>query len=78
MVLAALIGTASMFQAGGEDVETYDKKVRWLQSLREFNCAVTIAWTNCDACGGIQSSRHGFLNRARLRAWNRCQVVVEN
>ena len=41
-------------QAGGEDVETYEKKVHWLQSLIEFKCAVTVTWTSCDVCGEFQ------------------------
>ena len=29
---------------GGEDVITYEKKLRWLQLLREFGCVVTSTW----------------------------------
>ena len=29
---------------GGEDVITYDKKMRWLHSLRKFGCVVTSTW----------------------------------
>ena len=31
-------------EGGGEDVKTYEKTLRWLQLLRDFNCAVTSTW----------------------------------
>ena len=35
-------------KGGGEDVITHEKKIRWLQLLKEFNCTVTSTWTNND------------------------------
>ena len=35
-------------KGGGEDVITYEKKRRWLQLLKVFNCTVTGTWTNND------------------------------
>ena len=36
---------------GGEDVVTYEKKMRWLQLLREFGCVVTSTWNETEAPG---------------------------
>jgi endonuclease/exonuclease/phosphatase family metal-dependent hydrolase len=33
-------------RGGGEDVTTYEKKVRWLQLLKEFKCTVTSTWAD--------------------------------
>ena len=35
-------------KGGGEDVTTHEKKIRWLQLLKEINCTVTSTWTNND------------------------------
>ena len=35
-------------KGGGEDVITYEKKIRWLQILKEFNSTATSSWTNND------------------------------
>ena len=35
-------------KGGGEDVITYEKKIRWLQILKEFNSTATSTWTNND------------------------------
>ena len=35
-------------KGGGEDVTTYEKKIRWLQLLNEFNCTAKSTWTNND------------------------------
>ena len=37
----------------GADVETYEKKGRWLQLLRDFNCVVTGTWESCDVEGNF-------------------------
>ena len=36
---------------GGEDVVTYEKKLRWLQLLREFGCVVTSTWIETENPG---------------------------
>ena len=35
-------------RGGGEDIITYEKRMRWLQLLKEFNCTVTSTWANND------------------------------
>ena len=29
-----------------EDIIAYEKKLRWFQLLKDFNCTVTSTWTN--------------------------------
>ena len=42
----------------GEDVITYEKKMRWVQLLREFGCVATSTWVEtvnpgeCYTCAG--------------------------
>ena len=33
-------------RGGGEDTIAYEKKLRWLQLLKDSNCTVTSTWTN--------------------------------
>ena len=35
-------------EGGGEEVITYEKKIRWLQLLKELSCTVTSTWTKND------------------------------
>ena len=45
---------------GGEDVITYEKKLRWLQQLRDFDCTVTSTWVDAVNLGECHT----------WRAWN--------
>ena len=42
---------------GGKDVITYEKKLRWLQLLREFGCVVTSTWVEQGIPGECYTSR---------------------
>ena len=43
-------------RGGGEDVTTYET-LRWLQLLKDFNCAVTSTWANNDDRGEYHTWR---------------------
>ena len=51
---------------GNEDVTTYEKKLRWLQLLRDFGCVVTSTW----------AERSGSEDCYTWRAWG--PVYVKN
>ena len=60
MALAALHGTGHVdpeCRGGGEDVIICEKKIRWLQFLKEFNCTATSSWTKNDDNHKYQSWR---------------------
>ena len=42
---------------GGEDVTTYEKKLWWLQLLREFDCTVTSTWVDAENLGECHTWR---------------------
>ena len=42
---------------GGEDVVTYEKKLWWLQLLRDFDCTVTSTWVNAENLGECHTWR---------------------
>ena len=42
---------------GGEDVVTYEKKLWWLQLLRDFNCTVTSTWVDAENLGECHTWR---------------------
>ena len=44
-------------RGGGEDVTTYEEKVRWSELLKEFNCTVTSIWTNNEDDGECHTWR---------------------
>ena len=52
-------------EGGGEDVTTYEKKLRLLQLLMKFNCTVTSTWTNNDDDRGCHTCGPGVLASAR-------------
>ena len=38
---------------GGEDVITYEKKLWWVQPLRDFDCKVTSSWVDAENLRGM-------------------------
>ena len=42
---------------GGEDVITYEKKLRWLQLLRDFGFTVTRTWVDAENLGECHTWR---------------------
>ena len=42
---------------GGEDVVTYEKKLWWLQLLRDFHCTVTSTWVDAENLGECHTWR---------------------
>ena len=51
-----LIGTGSMGR-NGEDVITYEKKLWWLQLLRDFDCTVASTWVDAENLGQCHTWR---------------------
>ena len=49
-------------RGGGEDVVTH-QKIRWLQSLRDFEWAVSSTWASCDALGNSHTTGMGFARQ---------------
>ena len=39
------------YLGGNEDAITYEKKCRWLQLLRDFDCTVTSTWVDAENVG---------------------------
>ena len=59
-------------EEGGECLETYDKKLRWIQVLRDFNCVVTSTWVGRGkgGVGGAKQIDHTMGARDRgCRTW---------
>ena len=42
---------------GGENVITYEKKLRWLLLLRDFDCTVTSTWVDAENLGECHTWR---------------------